>query len=209
MKMLFADEQFDYLLKKCRDIEDPAGADSHHVDRVGNLSHKIASALGLNPELAWQLGLAARIHDIGKTLIRPDILGKPGRLSLTEFELVQKHTIIGEAIISALDNDLVFDLAGKIALSHHERWDGSGYPHGLRGKDIPISARIAAVADNLDALTHKRQYKDAWPAEAVMKFLVRESGKRFDPEIIRIIAARLYEFLPHTKNDSFQGEDRG
>lgn len=187
---------FEYMLKRCRDIESPDGPSGHHVDRVGDLSYHLARAMGLDQELALHIGFAAKVHDIGKIVISPAILNKQGRLTPDEFDVVKKHTVVGEAIVSAFEDGAVFALAREIALAHHERWNGGGYPRGLKGKDIPVSARIVAVADCLDAIMHKRPYKAAWPADAALKYMVGESGKRFDPDIIWLIDSRPRDFLP-------------
>ena len=195
MKTLAVNAQFESILERCRRVEGPDGDGSHHVDRVGGLAYHMALALGMDPQLALELGLSAKAHDIGKTVVDPDILGKSGRLTPEEFESVKKHTVLGAAIISSKDKNPIFDLAREIALSHHERWDGSGYPQGLKGKKIPLAARIVAVADSLDVMTHRRPYKVSWPADVAIENLVADSGKQFDPEIIWVIAARPHEFL--------------
>ena len=186
----YIDAQFDYLVKRCRQIESPDGTDARHIDRVGNLSCEIAVAMGLQWKWASYLRLAAKIHDIGKTVIRPDILHKPGPLTPEEFNTVKKHTVFGEAIISAFNKDSLFGMAREIALSHHERWDGSGYPKCLKGKDIPLSSRIVAVADVIDALTYERAYKPVWTIGDAVTYVRKESGRLFDPEIVQAIPAQ-------------------
>lgn len=185
--------RFNLMLEKCRRVEGPDADGSHHVDRVGGLARQIALAMGLDPLLAQELGLASKLHDIGKTVIDPDILGKAGRLTLAEFDEVRKHTLRSAELISG--EGPFFDLARQIALSHHERWDGAGYPHGLKGKGIPLPARIVAVADSLDVMMHSRPYKASWPASVAIENLVADSGGQFDPEIIWVVAARPHEFL--------------
>ncbi len=204
MKTLAVSRQFEYMLEKCRRVEGPDSDGSYHVDRVGELAYHIALALGIAPGPALELGLASKIHDIGKTAVDPHILGKSGRLTSEECEAVRKHTVLGAEIISA-NKDQLFDQARKIALFHHERWDGTGYPHGLKEKNIPLSARIAAVADSLDVMTHSRPYKVSWPADVAMENLVADSGKQFDPEIIWVIAVRPYAFLQRICNVGRRG----
>lgn len=185
--------RFDLMLEKCRRVEGPDGDGSHHVDRVGRLARQIALAMGLDQQMALELGLASKLHDIGKTVLDPDILGKAGRLTAEEFDKVRKHALLGADLISG--EGPFFDLARQIALSHHERWDGAGYPYGLKGKDIALPARIVAVADSLDVMMHKRPYKASWPASIAIENLVADSGGQFDPEIIWVVAARPHEFL--------------
>ncbi|MDA8091568.1 MAG: HD domain-containing protein [Nitrospiraceae bacterium] len=204
MKTLAVSRQFEYMLEKCRRVEGPDSDGSYHVDRVGELAYHMALALGIPPGPALELGLASKIHDIGKTAVAPHILGKSGRLTPQECEAVRKHTVLGAEIISS-NKDPIFDQARKIALFHHERWDGTGYPHGLKEKNIPLSARIAAVADSLDVMTHRRPYKVSWPADVAIENLVADSGKQFDPEIIWVIAVRPYAFLQRICNVGRRG----
>ena len=121
------------------------------------------------------------MHDIGKISIPNTILQKPGKLTEDEFEVMKTHTVKGEKI---LDGIPFLERAKEIALSHHERFDGMGYPHGLRGEEIPLSARIVSLADVFDALTSKRCYKPAFPLEQAINIIKKEKGKQFDPDIL-------------------------
>ena len=154
-----------------------------HTERVGRLSALIARQLKL-PE--WQIELielAAPLHDIGKIGIPDDILLKPAKFEPHEYERMKTHTTIGASIMEG-SSFAVLKMAGIIAHSHHEKWDGSGYPAGLKGEDIPIEARIVALADFYDALTHERPYKKAWsPAEAIAE-VEQQKGYHFDPNIV-------------------------
>ena len=123
------------------------------------------------------------MHDIGKLGVSDTILLKPGKLSRDEFEQVKRHTLHGSAILSGSRNE-VLRLAEEIARTHHEWWDGSGYPHGLRGPSIPISGRVVAVADVFDALTHERPYKRAWPIEHAAAEIHKLRGRQFDPDVV-------------------------
>jgi len=127
--------------------------------------------------------MAAPLHDIGKIGIPDDILLKPGRYEPREFERMKTHTVIGAAIVQESSFELL-KLAGAIARWHHEKWDGTGYPDGLRGEDIPLAARIVALADYYDALTHERPYKRAWTREETIEEIKRQRGQHFDPAIV-------------------------
>ncbi|WP_051304111.1 tetratricopeptide repeat protein [Calidithermus chliarophilus] len=159
-------------------------ATGEHTRRVGRLSALIARTLGWpDPDVAL-LQSAARLHDVGKIGIPDAILLKPGRLSPPEFALMRQHTHIGSQILSG-GNSKLLQMAQEIALAHHERWDGTGYPLGLAGEQIPLSARIVAVADVLDALLNERPYKPAWPLERAVEELERQGGRQFDPAVVR------------------------
>ncbi|WP_239613611.1 HD-GYP domain-containing protein [Cohnella mopanensis] len=154
-----------------------------HTQRVGELSALIAGQIGLPEQHVALIRKAAPLHDIGKIGIPDDLLLKPGRYEPHEFERMKAHTTIGEGILQGSYFD-VLKLAGIIARSHHEKWDGTGYPHGLKGEDIPIEARIVALADFYDALTHERPYKKAWTSEEALAEVERQRGLHFEPRIV-------------------------
>jgi putative two-component system response regulator len=163
-----------------------------HTERVGNLSALLAEALGLGRRQVELIRRAALLHDVGKIGIPDSILLKPGGLTASELEVIRSHTVIGARILSGGQSELV-KIAERIALSHHERWDGAGYPSGLAGEAIPLEARIIAVADVLDALCHRRPYRPAWPMEKVLAQIARESGRHFDPAVVAaLMASRCY-----------------
>lgn len=151
-----------------------------HVFRVGTLSALIAKELGLSDKQATEIEFAARLHDIGKIAIHTDILRKPGSLTPLERAEMEKHAAIGRAILERILHP-VMAMAADIAGAHHERWDGRGYPNGLAGEKIPLSARIASVADVYDALTHARSYKQAWTAGQAIAEISRGREIAFDP----------------------------
>jgi putative two-component system response regulator len=158
------------------------GETTRHSDRVGTVAAMIAEKLKRpQPEISV-LRRAAPLHDIGKIGIPDSILNKPGRLTEEEFEVVKTHSVIGHRILAGTGVPLL-DTAAEIAIGHHENWDGSGYPHGLCGQEIPLSARVAAIADVYEALTSERSYKRAWThADAVAQ--IREyRGSKFDPKV--------------------------
>lgn len=154
-----------------------------HTQRVGHLSALLAGELGLSDEQVQLIRLAAPLHDVGKIGIADAILLKPGSLTPEEFQVIVSHTRIGAQILSGSQSPLL-QLAEQIALSHHECWDGGGYPLGRRGEDIPFAGRIVSVVDVFDALTHPRPYKTAWLAEDAAAEISRLSGSKFDPRIV-------------------------
>ncbi|PTA69701.1 HD domain-containing phosphohydrolase [Deinococcus arcticus] len=156
-----------------------------HTRRVGRAAARIAHALGWPEAQASVLGVAARLHDVGKIGIPDRILLKKGRLSPAEYRQMQHHTLIGGRILSG-GHSALLRLAEEIARSHHERWDGSGYPLGLQGEAIPLPGRIVAVADVFDALIQSRPYKAAWTLEQALQELEAQAGRQFDPQIVAV-----------------------
>jgi putative two-component system response regulator len=157
--------------------------DTHeHTRRVGELAATLAAALNLDATFAADLRAAAPLHDIGKIGVSDEILRKPGPLTDDERETMMRHAEIGAQILSSALSP-VFRLAAEIARSHHERWDGGGYPSGLAGETIPLPGRITAVADVFDALTHDRPYKSAWEVSDALELISREAGNQFDPQV--------------------------
>ena len=167
-----------------------------HTRRVGRNAAALAYALGWLEDEVQLIYSAARLHDVGKIGISDTVLLKPGKLTEEEFAHIRTHTTIGARILSSGRSRLL-KMAEEIALCHHERWDGTGYPLGIGGTDIPMSARIVAVADVLDALTHARPYKEAWSLKEALAEIERQSGHHFDPEVVE---ACLKVFTHNTLN---------
>ena len=157
-----------------------------HTKRVGDLSALLAEALGLPQTQVDTLRVASRLHDVGKIGVPDQILLKPDRLSPKEFEQIKDHTNIGAMMLSG-GHSPILKIAEQIALTHHERWDGKGYPNGLAGETIPLSGRIVAVADVYDALISERPYKRAWSQQEALIELEAQSGKMFDPQVIEAV----------------------
>ncbi len=154
-----------------------------HAHRVGSTSGMIAKAVGWSPERVHDIELAAPLHDLGKIGIPDSILRKPGRLDQTELDIMRTHPTIGGEILAGAKSPILV-LAREVALYHHERWDGNGYPHKLIGDSIPLSARIVAVADAYDAMTSDRPYKKAISTEKALEEILKCSGGHFDPQVV-------------------------
>ena len=161
-----------------------------HGGRMGRFSARLAQELGLGEELADRIGFAAVLHDIGKVAIPDAILHKPGPLEPDERTLMQSHARVGWGLLSG-SSDPTLQLGALIALHHHERWDGTGYPDGLAGEEIPIEARIATVADVYDALTSDRPYRPAYSPMAALAHVIHERGKAFDPKVVDALVGLL------------------
>jgi len=154
-----------------------------HTQRVSRLAARLANELGLPQEQVELIGLAASLHDLGKIGIPDHLLLKPGQLTIDEFAQMKGHTAIGARILSGSRYALL-RLAEEIAYTHHERWDGAGYPCGLAGEAIPLAGRIVAAADAFDVLTNDRPYKLAWSVDDALDEIARQSGDKFDPRIV-------------------------
>ncbi len=161
-----------------------------HVIRMSHFSRIIGIAAGLSEVEADDLLHAAPMHDVGKIGIPDRILQKPGPLDPDEWKIMQSHVTIGAEIIGEHEGGMLA-LAAQIALTHHEKYDGSGYPRGLRGEDIPLVGRIVAIADVFDALTSKRPYKKAWTEEAALDFLREQKGRHFDPALVDLFIEQM------------------
>jgi putative two-component system response regulator len=158
-----------------------------HVVRMSKYSYMLAKASGWNEESCNVLLNAAPMHDIGKISTPDSILKKPGPLDPEEMATMRLHCEAGAQIIEQAQSDTpLFKMAKEIALSHHEKWDGTGYPNRLAGDSIPVSGRVVAIADVFDALTTKRPYKSPWPLDKTFDFMRENAGKHFDPELIEI-----------------------
>jgi putative two-component system response regulator len=160
-----------------------------HVIRMSHYSRLLALAAGLGEAEAEDLLHAAPMHDVGKIGIPDAILRKPGKLDADEWSVMREHSRIGAKIIGEHPGGLL-KMAHNIALYHHEKWDGSGYPHGLRGEAIPLEARIVAIADVFDALTSERPYKKAWSVEEAVALIRSEAGRHFEPRLVELFIDR-------------------
>jgi putative two-component system response regulator len=159
-----------------------------HVLRMAHYGVSVARQLGWNAEDLERLFHAALMHDIGKLALPDSILQKPGPLDATDWAIVKRHPLLGARILSGSDSDVI-RLAEIVALTHHEKWDGSGYPRGLKGEDIPLVGRIVAICDVFDALTVLRPYKPAFPLDKAYSILRQNSGGHFDPAVVQAFFA--------------------
>ncbi len=185
------------------------GGRGNHVRRIARYSRLLGEQLGLSEPASEELELAAPLHDIGKIGIADQILSKPGPLNHAEWSLMQTHVTIGYEILKDR-RSRTMKKAAIIALNHHEKFDGSGYPVGLSGEDIPIEARIVAVADVFDALTSVRPYKGAWTVEAAVGYIREQSGLHFDPACVEAFDSRIEEILGvHAELGDGQPVDEG
>ncbi len=177
-----------YRLSHATKFKDPET--QNHIIRVGLFSAVIAESLGWDEEEVETIKLAAPMHDIGKVGIMDRILLSTEKLSGEDWEIMKKHTIFGYEILKGGDSHLL-QVAAIIALEHHERWDGSGYPFGKRGEEISIYARITSISDVFDALTSSRPYKRAWELDKAVSYMVEQKGKQFDPKLVDIFVENI------------------
>ena len=166
-----------------RAVEMRDSATHDHIDRIGQIAAVLARALDWRPQEVELMRLAAPMHDVGKIGISDRILLKPGPLTPAERREMQRHTLIGHQILSGSESQLL-ELAASIALNHHERYDGRGYPRGLAGNEIPIAGRVCAAADVFDALTHDRVYRPAMSLELALETMRAGRGTQFDPDVL-------------------------
>src|SRR3990167_1241665 len=164
------------------------GADLRIFERISALSAVLADGMGLGDKYSRSIEHAAQLHDIGNIGVPDAILNQPGPLLPEERLLMQQHTVLGHEALQGGSG--LLQLSAEIALGHHEHWNGAGYPHGLAGERIPLSARIVAVADVLDALLSDRPYRAAWPIRQALDFVQSQAGLQFDPGIVMVLASR-------------------
>ena len=178
-----------------------------HTERVGHVAARIALGLELPAGQVTLLRQAAPLHDVGKLAIPDRILLKPGKLTVEEYEVMKTHTELGARLLSS-GSSPVLQMAALIAATHHERWDGKGYPQGLSGESIPLVGRIVAVADVFDALIHDRPYKKAWPFEDALAEIERSAGTQFDPRVVKAFL-KLRDDLQRLRDELGEVEARG
>lgn len=188
-------EELFSLIARVAEAADPSV--EIHLHQVERVTKWIAHGTGHSPQDARWIGLASVLHDVGKMFIPREILFKPGKLTVSERELIKTHTTLGAEFLDSLHDSMAkiygyneaLVVAREVAHSHHERYDGAGYPEGLRGEEIPLSARMVALADTVDALLSVRPYKPAWGSDQVVEYLKRERGGQFDPELVDLLLA--------------------
>ena len=165
-----------------------------HIVRIGEYCTLLATQLGEKTEFIEIIHYSAPMHDIGKIGIPDKILLKPGKLTSEEFDVMKTHTIIGAKLLSE-SNSKILQMAHTIAMNHHEKFNGRGYPRGLAGEDIPLPGRIVAIADTFDALTSRRPYKDPYPPDVVLDIMKKERGEQFDPRILDLFIENFDRFM--------------
>ena len=179
-------------LTSAMELRDQTGGT--HGSRVAHVAARLAILAGFVPQFAEDLLVVVPLHDLGKVAIPEAILQKDGALTAAERAIVNTHTEIGASIMGSHDSPLL-RLAAEIALSHHERWDGTGYPNGRAGRGIPVSCRLVGIADTFDALLSRRSYKDAWSPDAVRQYMKGQYGLAYDPELLDLFLAHFDEML--------------
>lgn len=162
----------------------------HHSAGVACLSEKLAIALNLDNAQVATIHTAAHLHDIGKVGIPDSILLKNGKYSDAEYQIMKEHVVIGYLILAEMEG---LDDVAQIVLHHHERYEGSGYPHGLQGEDIPLGSRIIAIADAFDAMTSRRSYRRQFTIPEALTELLRQKGRQFDPDLVDVFVHRMID----------------
>jgi putative two-component system response regulator len=185
--------QFEIVMRFARAAEYRDNGSGVHVRRMSGYCGILARAAGLPDDRCEAIALASALHDVGKIGIPDRILLKPGKLDPEEWRIMQTHSRIGAEVLGG-DGSPLLELAAEIALTHHERWDGLGYPRRLRGADTPVEGRIAAISDAFDALTSERPYKKAWSVEDAAAEIRGQRGRQFDPALADLFATCLAAF---------------
>ena len=194
----------DVIQRLSRAVEYRDSQTGTHTMRLAQYTYSLALALGMSPEECEVISTASSLHDVGKIGIPDSILRKPGKLTAEEWEIMKTHTTIGSELLSG-SNSKFLKLGQDIALTHHEKWDGSGYPKGLKKDKIPLSGRICGLCDVFDALTSKRPYKDPWPVDEALEEIKKGKGTHFDPKLVDCF----FQILPQIRRIYSQsGEDK-
>lgn len=180
-----------FLLGRISDYNDEKTGS--HLKRIGAFSALFAAILGESPDEVDLILNSSPLHDIGKIAIPEAILLKPGKLTPEELEVMRRHTVIGYDLLKNSQSRYLVQGA-MISYTHHERWDGAGYPRGLAGEDIPLPGRIVSIVDVFDALVSDRPYKQAWTAETALEYIVGQGGRQFDPKLVGLFSSRIEEF---------------
>ncbi|MCQ8102483.1 HD domain-containing protein [Methylomonas sp. SURF-2] len=169
-----------------------------HTQRVGHFAGCLAREVGFGADIVHEITLTAQLHDIGKVGVPDHVLLKPGKLNSEEWKIMKQHTIHGHNILKGSSSRLLKS-AEVIALTHHERWDGTGYPHGLKGQETHVYGRITAIADVYDALTMHRPYKAAWSHKQAAAYIADGAGSQFDPELVKAFSSVQHQFAALSK----------
>jgi len=193
-------EVIDRLMRATEFRDETTG---NHIVRIGRYTYILARKLGVDEEESAQMSMASKMHDLGKVGIPDKILLKREKLSNEEMELMKSHSAKGAQILVGSKYHLL-QIAAQIAQTHHEKWDGSGYPEGLKGKEIPLVGRIVALADVFDALITARPYKNAWPFDEVLRYINEQSGSHFDPMVVDAFLNSIEPIKAIVKNSTME-----
>jgi len=193
MEMHFVYKETLACLSRAAEFKDNETA--MHTERIGTYSHRLSMIAGLESQHAARIRETAPLHDIGKIGVPESILLKPGKLNKNERSIIEQHPEMGAKILGSNLHSNTMKMASLIALTHHERWDGTGYPFGLRGESIPVEGRIVALCDVFDALISVRPYKPAWPTDKIQSLITSEYGKHFDPKLAQLFMQHFSDFV--------------
>lgn len=193
-EMALAHSQEETIMRLSLAVESRDAETGSHIERMGRYCELLAGKIGWTDDECDLLRIASPLHDVGKIAIPDSVLQKPGRLTPEERVEIEKHAEIGHQILAGSDSPLL-DLAARIALTHHEHWDGAGYPNGIAGEEIPVEGRIAAIADVFDALTSDRVYRKAMPVEKALSIMSEGRGAQFDPQLLDVFFDSIVEVL--------------
>ena len=191
---IFREDLLDIIRRMAHIAEYRKANTLSHLDRIREYCLVLATGLKFSTQEARIISYASQLHDIGEIDLPEQLLTRNGKLTPYEWEMIKRHPVVGAEILKGSPSPIL-QVGARIALTHHERWDGSGYPQGLIGEDIPIAGRICAVADVFDALTTRRAYKDELPVEQALQLIRESSGQFFDPEAVKVFSEHFDEIL--------------
>jgi len=191
---IFREDLLDVIRRMAHVAEYRKANTLSHLDRIREYCLVLATGLEFSSQEARIISYASQLHDIGEVDLPEQLLTRNGKLTPYEWEMIKRHPIVGAEILKGSPSPIL-QVGARIALTHHERWDGSGYPQGLRGEEIPVAGRICAVADVFDALTTRRPYKDELPVEQALQLIRESSGQFFDPQVVEQLSQQFDEIL--------------
>ena len=191
---IFREDLLDVIRRMAHIAEYRKANTLSHLDRIREYCLVLATGLKFSTQEARIISYASQLHDIGEIDLPEQLLTRNGKLTPYEWEMIKRHPVVGAEILKGSPSPIL-QVGARIALTHHERWDGSGYPQGLIGEEIPIAGRICAVADVFDALTTRRSYKDELPVEQARQLIRESSGQFFDPQVVEQLSQQFDEIL--------------
>lgn len=191
---IFREDLLDVIRRMAHIAEYRKANTLSHLDRIREYCLVLATGLKFSTQEARIISYASQLHDVGEIDLPEQMLTRNGKLTPYEWEMIKRHPVVGAEILKGSPSPIL-QVGARIALTHHERWDGSGYPQGLIGEEIPVAGRICAVADVFDALTTRRAYKDELPVEQALQLIRESSGQFFDPEVVKSFSEQFDEIL--------------